>query len=160
MCPIPNLTQFRNPRSKYRMISKVEVDFVFPRERRVEKEVSGRDVSIQGTGSYLFYRFFFFTSCSAHPLFIWVSDSWKFPAEITVHNPSHHPSTCAIPPWTQAVTRSLPQQEELHDGSFTLVFFILQASDRRRTKKPLTKVWEDCWQVPYSQTIKFIPVIT
>jgi len=43
------------------MIVKMELDFVFPRERRVEKELfSDRDISIQGTGSYLSYRFFFF----------------------------------------------------------------------------------------------------
>lgn len=60
MCPVPNLPQLGNPRSNYRMIVKMEVDFVFPRERRVKKEVSDGDISIKGQNHIYLIDFIFF----------------------------------------------------------------------------------------------------
>lgn len=159
MCPIPNPPWFRNPRSKYRMVVKVQVDFVFSRERRVEKEFQLDTYAFKGqdhiypTDIYLF----FFTSCSTY---LCLSECVTFSAEIMVRNPSYHPRTCAtlpgLRPWWGA---------SLSKSSRTMLLLLWSSSScsqvtERGQKNYLMKVWQDCWQPPYGQAIKFIPVVT
>lgn len=82
-----------------------------------------------------------------------------FPAEITVHNPSitpgHMPPFLDLghdkePPSARGAAWCLSYSGVLHPA----------ARWQKEDKKTVAKVLENCWQPPYSQTIKFIPVVT